>query len=183
MKKLGYAQVTKLLEKTREDQVATFWSLCKPNFLQRIRHAMDIQMNMEIELGEILNKIKAYLMDQRNVTVDCYKLVRRKQEPGESFDDFFVNLREQAEDANLASMTSEEWIDTLIVSGVRDEETRQELLSKKPALNLNDAVTLCHNRELTEREDKHLSKGSTVNANKLEFSSRSRSQSKRKMLK
>ena len=130
---------------------------------------MDIPMNTEIELGEILNKIKAYLMDQRNVTVDRYILVRRKQEPGESSYDFLVNLREQEEDANLASMTSDEWIVTLIVSVVRDEETRQELMGKKPALNLNDTITLCRNRELAEREDKRLSKGRTVNANKLKL--------------
>ena len=174
----NYAQVTKLCEKTREDQVASFWTFCKPEFLQRIRHAMDIPMDTELNLSEILNKIKKYLKDQRNVAVDRYKLVRRKQEAGESFDDFLVNLREQAEDADLASMTSDEWIATLIVSGVREEETRQELLGKKPALNLKDTITLCRNRELAEREDKRLSRGGSVSATKLKFRSRSRSQSK-----
>ena len=174
----NYAQVTKLCEKTREDQVAAFWSFCKPEFLQRIRHAMDIPMDTELSLNEILNKIRRYLKDQRNVAVDRYKLVRRKQEAGESFDDFLVNLREQAEDADLASMTSDEWIATLIVSGVREEETRQELLGKKPALSLNDTIMLCRNRELAEREDKRLSRGTSVNATKSKFRSRSRSRSK-----
>ena len=174
----NYAQVAKLEKKSREDQVATFWMFCKPEFLQRIRHAMDIPMDTQLTLKEILEKIKCHLKDQRNIAVDRYKLVRRKQECGESFDDFLVDLREQAEDANLADMTADEWIATLIVSGVRNEETRQELLGKKPTLNLVDTITLCRNRELAEKEDKRLSGGSTVNANKLKVRARSKSRSR-----
>jgi len=176
----NYAQVAKLAEKTREDQVATFWTFCKPEFLQRIRHAMDVPMATQLTLDEVLDTIKRHLKDQRNIAVDRYKLVRRKQEDGECFDDFLVDLREQAEDANLADMTANEWIATLIVSGVRNEETRQELLGKKPALNLMDTITLCRNRELAEKEDKRLSRGGTVNANKIKFRARSKSQTRGK---
>ena len=71
----NYAQVAKLGEKTREDQIATFWTFCTPEFLQRIRHAMEIPMNTQLTLSGILEKIKAHLKSQRNIAVDRYKLV------------------------------------------------------------------------------------------------------------
>ncbi|XP_068208313.1 uncharacterized protein [Palaemon carinicauda] len=175
----NYAQVAKLSEKPREDQIATFWSFCKPDFLQRVRHAVEIPLDTALSLNEIIEQIKKYLKDQRNVAVDRYKLVRRKQDAGESFDDFLVDLRERAEDANLADMTSDEWITTLIVSGVRDEETRQELLSKKPTLSLADTISLCRNHELAEREDKRLSTESAINAAGFKQRGRSRSTNRR----
>ena len=174
----NYAQVAKLNEKSREDQVATFWTFCKPEFLQRIRHAVEIPLDTPLTLDQVLQKVKDYLKSQRNIAVDRYKLVRRKQETGESFDDFLVELREQAEDANLSSMTADEWIATLIVSGVRDEDTRQELLSKKPPLDLPETITLCRNRELAEKEDQRLSKGVSLNVNKVKPRDRSRSQNR-----
>ena len=74
----NYAQVAKLNEKSREDQVATFWTFCKPEFLQRIRHAVEIPLDTPLTLDQVLQKIKDYLKSQRNIAVDRYKLVRRK---------------------------------------------------------------------------------------------------------
>ena len=126
---------------------------------------MEIPMDTQLSQSKILDKIKGHLKSQRNIAVDRYKLVRRKQEAGESFDDFLVDLREQDEDVNLNEMSADEWIATLISSWLRNEDTRQELLGKKPALNLSDTITLCRNRELAEKEDERLTRSRSINMN------------------
>ena len=161
----NYVLLTKLSTKERSSQIATFKSFCKPEFLQRLKYAMGISDDTNKDLKEIFKAIYEYLNSQRNVTVDRYKLIRRKQETGETFDDFYVQLCEQAEDANLAGMNEQNWLSTLIISGIKGDELRQDLLSKKPAPTLEQVVSLCRSKEVAEREDKRM-QTSVVNANK-----------------
>ena len=62
-------------------------------------------------------------------------------------------------------MTEQHWLSTLIISGIINDEARQELLSKKPAPTLEQVLSICRNKELAEREDKRLHTGTeSVNA-------------------
>ena len=73
---------------------------------------------------------------------------------GKAFDNFYMDLRERAEDAELSAMTPDEFIRTLIVAGVQNEVTRQELMSQKPAWDLEKTVEYCRSREIAEKEEK-----------------------------
>ena len=62
-------------------------------------------------------------------------------------------------------MNEQDWLSTLIISGIKGDELRQDLLSKKPAPTLEQVVSLCRSKEVAEREDKRM-QTSVVNANK-----------------
>ena len=161
-----YAEINKLDKRTPRDQVNTFFNLCDKDFIHRLHYAFGIKQETTLPLADVLNKIRTSLKNLQNVAVDRYQLVRRKQEPGESFEEFRVALAELAEDADIEEMSAEEWQATLIIHGVRNDKSRQELLCKMPALSLKETINLCNSNELAEKDNKPLkSNGSTHTVN------------------
>ena len=152
----NWTTVTALARKDRSQQLATFFSYCSPEFLNKIRHAMGISSDTTDTLKDVLDKIECYLGEQRNDMVDRFRLVRRKQAANESFDDYYVGLSDLAEDANIENMTADDWKKTLIVYGIASDEARQELLGMKPAPSLKKTLEVCRNQEMAIRDDKSL---------------------------
>ena len=175
----NYVRVTELDKAKRSKQLGIFFGLCSSDWLDKLNYAVGIPQDTTMTLAEIINKIREYLRNQQNIVVDRWKLLRRKQADGESFDDFMTALYSMAEDAEVATMTGDDWKTTLLIHGLEDDETRQEVLSKKPALSLDATVELCRNRELAEKDGRRM-KGSrsSVNANSGGARGRSRSRSR-----
>ena len=72
---------------------------------------MSIEMRNTLEFGivlphsstfdELLDIISAHLRSRRNIALDRVPFAERRQQPGESFDDFLVALRKLGANADL----------------------------------------------------------------------------------
>jgi hypothetical protein len=91
--------------------------------------------------------VEIYLKERRNVTMDRLRLVNRKQQEGEVFEDFYVALCVAAQDADLRGMDYEAWMATLLTVGITEDKTRQKLLAKTPSPTMDEKLTLCRNEE------------------------------------
>jgi len=148
----NYATLTKLDKRKRDKQVTVFRSYLSDDFNTRLTYAIGVPEDSELELKDIIEKIRTYLKNQTNVVIGRKELIERKQQEGETFDDFLVDLLEKAADAEIEEMEADDWKTTLIVCGIRDRETRKKLLSKRPALNLQKTIDLCRDMEGGEQD-------------------------------
>ena len=76
-----------------------------------------IENDNEISVSEILDQIHEYVRAKRNVTLDRVAL-ERKQEDGETFDQFYIDLREIANNADLCQTCIDDRLTTRIMSGI-----------------------------------------------------------------
>ena len=77
---------------------------------------------------------------------------RRVQQPGESFDDYLVSLRELAKTCNFCSAEcSQKSIRDQIIEGLLDGDTIEELL-KQQNLTLDATITTCRAQEAAKKQ-------------------------------
>ena len=95
---------------------------------------------------EILTAFDEFAVGEANETFERYKFNNRKQEDGESFDDFHAALRALAKTCNFCHTCASSMIRDRIILGIRQSETRQELL-KIRRLSLDVCVDVCRAAE------------------------------------
>ena len=101
--------------------------------------------------AQIITALKAHVDGQINKTVERRNLRQRKQQPGESFDDFLVSLRELAKTCNFCnSECLQKAIRDQIIEGLSDGETVQDLLQTKD-LKLDQTITKCRGLEAAKK--------------------------------
>ncbi|XP_065908983.1 uncharacterized protein [Dysidea avara] len=95
---------------------------------------------------------RRYVDGHINETVERRNFRRRIQQPGETFDDFLISLRELAKTCKFCSDTcKEKRIHDQIIEGSKDGDTIEDLLQEND-LTLSKAVTiLCRSREATKK--------------------------------
>ena len=76
-----------------------------------------------------------------------YDLACRKQEEGESFDQYLVALKSLADDAELCERCSDTQVTTLVINGVRNHDARRKLLALKKFPSLAEATDVCRAEE------------------------------------
>ena len=94
--------------------------------------AIGIDSDEDISVATILDQFQEYVHAKRNVTLDRVALEERKQEECEAFDQFYISLREIANNADLCKICIDDRLTTRIMSGIRDPETRCKLLAYTP---------------------------------------------------
>ncbi|XP_064089177.1 uncharacterized protein LOC135203373 [Macrobrachium nipponense] len=90
--------------------------------------------------------MESHLRGQRNIIVDRREFYLRKQEIGESFDDFLCDIREIAAFCDFCSSCMDNRLRDRIVVGTRDEQALKRMLEEKD-LNLQKAVDICRASE------------------------------------
>ena len=90
---------------------------------------------------EILDAIHGYVRSKRNVTLERVALKKsntkeRRQEEGETFDEYYIALREIANNADLCKVCMDDRLTTRIMSGIRAPETKRKLLAHTPSLTV-----------------------------------------------
>ena len=95
---------------------------------------------------EILTAFDEFAVGEANETFERYNFNNRKQEDGESFDDFHAALRMLAKTCNLCHTCASSMIRDIIILGIRQSETRQELL-KIGMLSMDVCVDVCRAAE------------------------------------
>ena len=94
--------------------------------------AIGIDNDDDITVTAIFDRIQEHVRGKRNVTLDRIALEERKQEEGEPFGQFYIALREIANNADLCQHCIDDRLTTRIMSGIRDPETRRQLLTYTP---------------------------------------------------
>jgi hypothetical protein len=92
---------------------------------------------------EALTAIQNFIRGMRNIIVDRHDFFTRRQQPGESFEHFFVALRQLGRQAAICDQCLDTQLITLITVGVQDNELQKKLLELRPAPDLNQVLTVC----------------------------------------
>lgn len=93
-------------------------------------------------VNEILSAFEKYCVGLTNVTYERFVFWKRKQEDGESFDNFFGKLCVLIKSCNFCDDCSDSLMRDRIVTGIRDHGTRQDLL-KVHNLDLQKCTDIC----------------------------------------
>jgi len=96
--------------------------------------------NEERTVKEVL--VEEYVIGQVNETLERYKFGKRCQAEGESFSKFLADLRRLIKSCGYCSSCESSILRDRIVIGVRDEDTRENLL-KESKLTLNQCIDIC----------------------------------------
>ena len=115
--------------------------------------AIGIDNDDDINVTAILDQIQEHVRGKRNVTLDRVALEERKQEEGEPFDQFYIALREIANNADLCQHCIDDRLTTRIMSGIRDPETRRKLLTYTPPPSLQTTVDVCRSYEPARNDE------------------------------
>ena len=88
-------------------------------------------------------------------------LRRRIQQPGESFNNFLVGLRELSKTCNFCNeQCVQKNLCDQIIEGTSDGDTIEQLL-KQPDLTLDTAVAICRAQKAAKRQRKHMNNQAT----------------------
>ena len=129
-----------------------------------MRAALGHTIPTKTTLNEQLDEIAEHFRRQRNVALYRVQFEQRQQQAGESFDNFYVAIRELATDAELCGTCLETRLTTRIMSGVRSEEVRKKLLALTPFPQLEAVVALCRSEESACNTEADLSWKPALNA-------------------
>ena len=105
--------------------------------------AIGIDNDDASSVSEILDAIHGYVRSKRNVTLDRVALEERRQEEGETFDEYYIALREIANNADLCQVCMDDRLSTRIMSGIREPETKRKLLTHTPTPSLQTTLNIC----------------------------------------
>ena len=146
-----YVMLQKLHQFPIEIQKAQFRSCLSEEMRNLLKCGLDIQDDCTMSIDEILNKIQAYLRQKRNVALDRVAFEERKQQVGETFDQFYVCIKKLADEADLCKNCIEQRLNTKIMSGLRNQIIRQKLLAITPFPSLKDTIEMCRSHEAAEK--------------------------------
>ena len=121
------------------------------------------------DMKAVLMKLEETFIGELNETYERYMFNLRKQQSGESIDDYVTDLRNLAKSCKFCDCLGESLLRDRIVMGVRDLETRKKLLEIKN-LKLSACIDLCRSIEATNTQLASVSDMKEVHKIKTKFS-------------
>ena len=117
------------------------------------------------KVAEIVAAIQRYVEGHINESVERRTFRRCIQQPGETFDDFLVSLRELAKTCKFCSDNcTQKNIRDQIIEGLLDGDTVEHLLQEKD-LTLDKAITTCRAQEAAKKQRAEIANTSREPAN------------------
>lgn len=150
-----FAELSQLAIYPNSEQMAAFRMTLDSTMQQVVKVGLGITPATITTPEDVLDRIADYIRAKRNVALDRVAFEERRQEPSESFDDFFIGLRRLADAADLCVTCSETRLVTRIIAGTRDSETKKKLLAISPFPSLQDTVNICHSEESARANGAH----------------------------
>ena len=118
--------------------------------------AIGIDTDDASSVSDILDAIHGYVRSKRNVTLDRVALEERRQEEGETFDEYYIALREITNNADLCKVCIDDRLTTRIMSGIRGPEIRRKLLANTPPPSLQTTINICRSEESARNDELEL---------------------------
>ena len=92
-----------------------------------MEYRFKINVNADQKVDEIIEKMKEYLKGQRSMVLARYNLFTRRQQQGETFEDWYCELRRLYDLAEAEGMSGEDLLTVLITTGIRDDKVRSKI--------------------------------------------------------
>ena len=110
-------------------------------------------------VASIISAIKKYVAGHINESVERRNFRRRIQQPGESFDDYIVSLRELVKTCNFCNDGCvQKSVRDQIIEGLLDGDTVEHLLQEKD-LSLDKAIHMCQAQEAAKKQRAAIQQG------------------------
>ena len=103
---------------------------------------VQISINTDQTVAEVMDAMKTYLKGQISMVLARYNLFSRRQEAGETFEDWYCELRRLYDLAEAQEMSGDDLLTVLITTGVREEKVRSKIFEDLRTPTLDDTVKL-----------------------------------------
>ena len=134
-------------------------TLCLSRETLSIVNNLGLSEEQRSDSAAIIQAIKRHIDGQINESVERRNLRSRRQQPGESFDDFLVALRELTKTCNFCSNPcAQKSIRDQIIEGLIDQDTVEHLL-RQQELTLEAAITICRAQEAAKKQCRSIQEG------------------------
>lgn len=145
------------------DQISALRMTLSTQMLQTVEMALDIRTDGTETTTSILDKIQKYIRSKRSVAIDWVEFEECQQFLGETFDEFYIRLRQIAGGADLCHGCFDSRVTTRIISGIKESETRRKLLARIPFPSLQEAIIICRTEESASQNGQILGTSSPIN--------------------
>ena len=142
----NYALLTNLSTKPREYQVALLENCLGDDAVTLYEGFSFTTEDSERTTKEIIQAFDDFVKGDVSETFERYTFNNRKQEEGETFNDYYSRLRVLIKSCNYCATCQPSILRDRIVLGITCNETRQELLKIKD-LNLEKCTNICRAAE------------------------------------
>ena len=147
----SYMSLSGLSEESAEKKVQAL-TLCFSRETLSIVQNLGLSDTDKQDITAIIAAIKTYIDGHINKSVERRHFRRRTQEPGESFDDFLLALRELVKTCNFCSNECiQKNLRDQLIEGILDGDTVEDLLQIKD-LNLDKAIQVCQAQEAAKKQ-------------------------------
>ena len=142
----AYLSLSGLDKQSQTKQVQAL-TLCFSRETVTIVDNLGLTATQKGDAKQIVTAIQRYVEGHINESVECRNFRQRVQQPGESFDDFLVALRELAKTCKFCSdQCTMKSIRDQIIEGLTDGDTVEDLLKEKD-LTLDKTIITCRAQE------------------------------------
>ena len=138
--------VKRVAEYPRDEQVNFIREHMSPGFRDILDEQITVIANEQDEptTEELIASIGNYIKDNGNLMVTRQELMKRKQEMGETAEQFLTALKLLAKQANSCKTCLDTQLCTLLTLGLQDDELRRKILEKRPEPTLADVRAICN---------------------------------------
>lgn len=154
---MNYEVATGLNEAKDEKRVATLLTMVGRDALRVYNTFKWTEKSESKKIETVVNKFEEYCNPKCNETYERYIFNNRKQEEGETIDDFVVSLKTLSENCNYGTI-QESLIRDIMIIGLRDDRLRESLL-RDPDLTLETALNRARAAESSQIQNRSLNKG------------------------
>ncbi|XP_066982187.1 uncharacterized protein [Macrobrachium rosenbergii] len=154
--KLKWSDYTTLIDFHTLPQPKQFASLrlcLEDEVLHVLDHTLGVKPDSTLPVDDIINTIITHIKEQRNESLRRLEFTKCRQQPGETFDNFWVRLKQIADDIDLCKGSNcvDNQLKHAILVGLTDNETVQHLLRMKANTSLSDFLTVVRSRKAAQR--------------------------------
>ena len=147
----AYLSLSGLAEQDAAKQVQAL-TLCFSRETVTIVENLGLSDHQRGDVTAVVSAIQRYVEGHINESVERRTFRRRVQQPGETFNDFLVSLRELAKTCNFCSADcTQKNIRDQIIEGLLDGDAIEHLLQEKD-LTLDKAISTCRAQEAVKKQ-------------------------------
>ncbi|KAK4289628.1 hypothetical protein Pmani_037421 [Petrolisthes manimaculis] len=155
-----YAVMVDLHKQPQPKQLIQLRSCLSPEMRRTLEVSLGVLPGSSLTLREVLECLQDYVKGQRNEALRRLSFSQCRQAEGEKFNDFYVRLKQAADEIDLCKADDLGCVETqmkhAVLIGIRDEETKQRLLELPTDTTLDRVLTLCKSREAAENTSHEL---------------------------
>ena len=158
-----YAGLIGLESYKQSEQLALLRNSLSKEMLYTLRYALGVDEDTTLSVAEVIAKLKDKVKKSRNIYLHRFDFTSRRQQDGESFDNFLADLKILAENGDPCYQCSDQRPITQIIVGLRDHSVRLILLGSTEELTLDAVLKICRSREAAQQAEASLSSKTHVN--------------------